>query len=215
MPLPWPQGWVLYWEVAAQLIQALSVPITVVTGLLVAIPVIQKILNTGGSIEAFGARLSIAQQVAEETRKLSLEVDKNITDDAQEEGGETSPSIVTEQPVFTTGLEAIRSGWTLIDQATREALRSVNAPAWIAGYLNQTPIYAFNWLTIKEWIGFPLRDTIKALRELYDNALANGGANLTESAARDFNIAAQKAARAIQNAVSYRLRKRLPETAEK
>lgn len=216
MPLPWPVGWVLYWPIAVEIIKAFAVPITVLIGFFALTPLVMRILNSGGYIEAFGAKLSVAkQQVEDETRKLNLDVDANIKDDAQAEGAEVNPSILAERPVLEHGLHAIRSGWTLIDQASRDALKSVNAPPWVVGYLNQTPMLAFNWLTQKEWIGFPLRDTLMGLRELHDNALATNGANLTQSAAREFNVAAQKAARAIQNAVGYRIRKRSVESTDK
>lgn len=209
-PVPWPEGWVIFWPVVVALLEAATVPALAILGVIVARPILKTLLSSGGSIEAFGAKVSVAQQVERETRALSVEVDNNIREEAAENPDAAPETAVVVGPSSSNPSEAMRDGWSQIDRAAREALRELKAPAYVVGYMSQNPILAINWLALEKWIGLPLRDTIKSLIELRtkaEEAMRNGQSILTADAAREFNVTAQKAGRALTNAVAYRLRK--------
>lgn len=211
-PLPWPHGWVIYWPVVVALVEALALPTLILIGLLIARPILTSLLSSGGTIEAFGAKLSLAKkQVERETRALNAEVEDSIrAEEDQNEGAAPQAPIVVSPSPADPG-QALEEGWTQLENAARDALKQLGAPNYIAGYLSRNPMWTFDWLVNEKWIGLALRDTIKSLLELRGKALdamKQGQSILTQDAARDFNAAAQKSARALSNAVAYRIKKK-------
>ena len=94
----------------------------------------------------------------------------------------------------------------MLDQINR-----LSAPNHIRGYARTNLVLALNWLVEHSWIGFPLRDSIKALSEARDalNAATPKGREVAElqEQALEFRRTAYKASRSLFNAISYRLNK--------
>lgn len=110
----------------------------------------------------------------------------------------------------------VASGSSRLEAVLVEALNRVDAPPYIKAYVRSAVlanvIQALNWMVTNDWIGFPLRDSIKALyeaRETFGDARMAGGnqAELLAQAA-NYQKTAYKAANSLNNAINYRLNKR-------
>jgi hypothetical protein len=195
-----PSGWVIHWDLWVQFSQAVAWPLAALIGLGTFAGPVGKLINKFTKRIETGAGEITAGPIS---FKLASEVDAGLKKDSEERGEGYAPS-VDNAIAPADFLAATNDGWKLIEESTRDALNRIpDVPPHVKGYVSSNPLLAFNWMVLNEWVGFSLRDSLKALWDIRSGQAGQ----ITDAGAKEFSKLASKAARSLAAAVNYRLNK--------
>lgn len=205
---PLPDGWGIHWDLWVQLVGYIAWPVVTLIAAMLFVGPVRRLVERANKMSAGG--------ISFEAAAISAKVE--AIDDEQSEvqtesgapSGQSVPDLPASAEVITINQQRLEPGWNAIVGKLQEVFELIQEqrpdrmPQLSRTYFRQRKyVLCWNQLVLAGWISFELRDVLKSLYELRENAAVG---QLGEDSVVIFNRNASKAALSILNAVRYRLR---------